>query len=267
VPDSESTRNGAESVDHSRYIDRYLSADADDDFDRAELRAAQAHVDRCVECRQRIAAENAMKSETQSLAAVKAPGELRDRILAALDEEDRSAQVRVRRNRRALTLIAVGLVAAAILAVIIFRIYRPSIPAFDSAIASFEKSERSFTPNVPSKSAGELAVAFVDQFGVPMAWDFSSLGLRSMGGRIEHTADGNTVGYSLYQGARGSLLCVIYRDDSFQFPPGGEVVNGIHVYEYKGYSIAATNRHAILAIMVTRLPAAELVQTFAQLRG
>jgi anti-sigma factor RsiW len=252
-------------LDHKQYIERYLSADADDELETGDRREAAAHISGCEECRKRLESEIAMKSEIKKLRSVSTPAELRDRIMAALDEVDRHSQSRVRSLRRPLTWTAIGAMAACLIAVIVLHANQPANPAFDSAIQSFVQSEQRFASNVPSKSADELAVTYIDQFGVPMAWDFSSIGLEVAGGRIDQSSDGRPIGYSLYKGSRGSLLAVVYRDDVFNFPPGGETVKGIHIYHYRGYSVAATNRYSVFCIMVTRLPTSDLAQAFNQL--
>jgi len=252
-------------MDHRQYIERCLSADADNELETHEQPEAIAHVSGCAECRRTLAAESAMKSEMQNLAMVRAPVELRDRILAALDEIDSRSQSRVLSLRRPLAWTAIGALAACLIAAIVLRVQQPANPAFDAAIESFVNSEQSFASNVPSKSADELAVSYINQFGVPMAWDFSSIGLEVAGGRIDQSSDGRPIGYSLYKGSRGSLLAVIYRNDLFNFPAGGETVKGVHIYHYRGYSVAATNRYSVFCIMVTRLPASDLAHAFTQL--
>ena len=256
---------GSDTLDHKQYIERYLSADADGELETNEQREATAHVSGCVDCRRALESELAMKSELKKLRSVSAPAELRDRIMAALDEADRRSDSRVRFLRRPIAWTAIGAIAACLIAVMVLRAQQPANPAFDAAIESFVKSERSFAPNVPCKSADELAVSYIDRFGVPMAWDFSSIGLEVAGGRIDQSSDGRAIGYSLYKGSRGSLLAVIYRNDEFNFPVGGETVKGVHIYHYRGYSVAATNRYSVFCIMVTRLPPSDLAQAFSQL--
>lgn len=258
--------SGVDGIDHQQYVERCLSADIDGEPDGAELRVARSHVEACAECKEMLVASTKMKAEMLSLGAVRAPHELRERILAALNEVDRESEVRER--RRVVAWISIGSIAACVVAVLFMQFLRPvSNPTFDAAIATFDKMEPNFTPNVPSNSPDQLAAAFIYQFGVPMAWDFSSIGLSAVGGRFEHDSDGAPVGYSLYKGDRGALLCIVYRDEAFDFPSGGELVKGIHVYRYKGYSIAATRRYSVFAILVTKLPAADLSQVFAQLPG
>lgn len=251
-------------VDHQQAIEYALHPDADDQLSDTDRNAMAEHLATCLECREKLAAEAALKMEIQSVSTVKTPIDLRDRILAALDEVDRASEPRVRYLRRPVVWMASAALAASLILVMLnLRVSEPSNPAFDAAIKSFVNSERSFSAN--AKSPDEVAVAFIDQFGVPMAWDFSPMGLGLAGARIERAADGSAIGYGLYKGARGSLLCMMYRDDLFRFPEGGEVVKGIHIYRYRGFSIAATNKYSVFCIMVTRMSTGELTQTFRRL--
>src|SRR6202011_1770784 len=153
-----------------------------------------------------------------------APDGLRRRILASLDAADRAEARRMRtfRLKRPPVWIAAASLAAC-MAVIVFNLRTHSVenPAFDAAVASFVDSERKFVPTVGAGSTDELAVAMINQFGVPLVWDFSSIGLSSRGGRIDKMPDGKDVAYSLYKGSKGSLLCIINRDEGgFHFPSG-----------------------------------------------
>ena len=253
-----------EVVDHQQAIEYALHPSADDPLSDIERNAMAEHLATCPECREKLAAEAALTMEIQSVSTVKTPSDLRNRILAALDEVDRASERRVRYLRRPVVWMASAALAASLILVMLnLRVSEPSNPAFDAAIQSFVNSERSFSAN--AKSPDEVAGAFIDQFGVPMAWDFSPMGLRLAGARIERAADGSAIGYGLYKGARGSLLCMMYRDDLFRFPDSGEVVKGIHIYRYRGFSIAATNKYSVFCIMVTRMPTGELAQTFRRL--
>jgi hypothetical protein len=253
-------------VDHQQVIEYALHRNADDQFSDAERKAMSEHLATCAECREKLAAEAALKMKIQAVSQAQTPIDLRDRILAALDEVDRTSEPRVRYLRKPVVWIASAALAASLILLILnLRVAGPSNPVFDAAIQSFVNSERSFLASEPSRSPDEVAVAFIEQFGVPMAWDFSSMGLTLAGARIDRAADGSAIGYGLYRGARGSLLCVMYRNDLFRFPAGGEVVKGIHIYQYKGFSVAATNKYSVFCIMVTRMPAGELAQTFSHL--
>jgi hypothetical protein len=256
-------------MDHRQYVERYLGLYADDEVSAEERLEISDHVASCKDCEVLLAAECATRAILrQNVPEIPAPDALRHRILASLDAVDRAEarMTRVRRfNRRPFWIAAASF--AACVAVIIFNLRTHSVenPAFDAAVASFVDSERKFVPTVGAGSTDELAVAMINQFGVPLVWDFSSIGLSSRGGRIDKMPDGKDVAYSLYKGSKGSLLCIINRGEGFRFFPGDQVVKGIHLYRYKGYSIAATNRYSVLCVMVSDLSVADLAHAFDQL--
>jgi hypothetical protein len=256
-------------MDHRQYVERYLGLYADDEVSAEERLEISDHVASCKDCEVLLAAECATRAILrQNVPEIPAPDALRHRILASLDAVDRAEarMTRVRRfNRRPFWIAAASF--AACVAVIIFNLRTHSVenPAFDAAVASFVDSERKFVPTVGAGSTDELAVAMINQFGVPLVWDFSSIGLSSRGGRIDKMPDGKDVAYSLYKGSKGSLLCIINRGEGFRFFPGDQVVKGIHLYRYKGYSIAATNRYSVLCVMVSDLSVADLARAFDRL--
>jgi hypothetical protein len=168
-------------------------------------------------------------------------------------------------NRPPLWIAAASLAAGLAVMVFNLRPHQADNPSFDRAIAAYVDSERRFVPTVGASSADELAAELIDQFGVPLVWDFSSIGLTSRGGRIDKQADGKVVAYALYKGSKGSLLCIVNRREEFQFPPEDQIVKGIHLYRYKGYSIAATDRYSVFCVMVTDLSVEDLARALDQL--
>lgn len=259
---------GLTEMPHPEIIERYICSDSGAALSADERRAIEDHLAICAECREELAGEREAKTMMQAqIPIIAAPDALRSRILDALDREDRSRHRSSRSMSRRTMLwtgAAAALAACLILIVANLRPRHAANPTFDSAIASFVQSERSFKPTIGG-SNDALAVALINQFGVPLVWDFSSIGLAPAGGRIDRTADGNAVAYSIYKGDRGSLLCIITRKEDFHFPAGGLTVKGIHIYRRDGFSIAATNRYAVFCIMVTRLPAADLARAFSNL--
>lgn len=252
-------------MDHREYIERYLSADADDELSSAERRKVSAHLAGCAQCRERLQAERALKAIIRAgLPTLSAPQTLRERIRTGMDEIDRAALSRRRlRGWVGWTAAAAALAAALAFAIINFR-GQPRNPMFDTAIASFERAQTNFAPSAGTRSADELALTMINQFGIAMVWDFSSMGLTPVGARVEHTADGRPVAYTLYTGGKGSLLCIIKREDVMPQLSGGTVVKGIHIFRYKGFTIAATNSYAVFCVMVTNLPPDEVARAFAK---
>lgn len=253
-------------MDHREYIEQYLSAHADDQLSPAERKQASAHLARCAECREELEAERALKAMIQAeLPTLKAPEALRQRIRAGMDEIDRAAARQQRAMRSRVTWLAGAALAACLALVIVNLRAQAQNQVFDAAIASFEQSQRNFSPTVGTRSVDELAVTLINQFGVALVWDFTSLGMAPVGGRVDHTLDGKPVAYTLYKGGKDSLLCIIKREDVLPRLSGGTVVKGIHIYKYKGFTIAATNRYSVFCVMVTKVPPNEVARAFARL--
>lgn len=252
-------------MDHREYIEHYLSADADDELTSAQSREVFAHLAQCAECREALDGERALKSIIrEEFPILTAPEALRARISAGMDEIDRGSVRRRPVLRSRITWIAAAALAASLALVVVNIRGQAQDRLFDNAIASFERTHNSFNPNVGTRSVDELAVTLINQFGVALVWDFSSVGMAPVGGRVEHTADGKPVAYTMYKGGKDSLLCIIKREDVMPALSGGTVVRGIHVYRYKGFTIAATNRYSVFCVMVTNVPADEIARAFAK---
>ena len=265
-------------MDHREYIERYLSADLDQELSVQERREVTAHLAGCAQCREQRAEEEALKALLREhLPIIPAPAALRQGIAAALDDLAAIPKKRPRRVR--MRLLGVPLAAAAALAAVtlVFRgmgLHFPEIPphgnralvrnpAFDAAVASYLASEKRFTPNIASRTVDELANSLNEQIGFPFVWDFSSVGLKLAGARVDRQPDGKVVVSSLYKGTKDSILCINYLDLS-PFPSGGQLIKGIHVYRYKNLHVCATRYNGVACLMVTLLPAQELARAFSQ---
>ncbi len=252
-------------MDHREYIELYLSADADDELSPEERAKASAHLAECAQCRERLEAERALKTMIRAeLPILRTPHVLRERIRAGMDEADATGSGRRRLMRRPVTWAVTAALAACLALVMLNLRGQPANPLFDSAIASYRRSQAGFTPAAGARSVDDLAQALINQFGVAMVWDFSSVGMAPVGGRVERTAEGKPVAYAMYQGHQESLLCIIRREDVMPHLSGGTVVKGIHIYKYKGLTIAATTRYSVFCVMVTNLPADQIAQVFAK---
>lgn len=255
-------------MEHREYIERYLLSDLGTTLDQSMKATLADHFAGCAECRQELAEERAAKAILKAkVPIIRAPDSLRSRIGAALDNSEiAELSARAPKLGRATIWVASAALAACVIVLLVNLLTRQaSLSVFDGAIASYLQSEQSFTPTAGTGSNDALALAMINEFGVPMVWDFSSLGLSPVGGRIDHSAYGRAIAYSMYKGNRGSLLSIVGRNHTFHFPPGGQVVKGIHIYRYNGFTVAATNKYAVFCIMVTRIPAGDLANAFDSL--
>jgi len=252
-------------MDHRQYIEQYLSADVDGELSAPERQAVAAHLANCADCRQLQGDERALKALLQQrIPIVTAPPELRRRISAALDSEtapERAAR-RTGRARRPLWMGGVGaLAAAAVLVMVLLKGMGPPLPSnkgFDGAVKDYLSSEQSFASNSALGSLPQLAVALASEFGYPYVWDFSPLGMNLAGARIEHLPGGQTVAYALYKGARGSILCINFRQLDYQLPPGGQELHGVRFYKYKDLNIGVVRYGTVFCYLVTRLTPSQM---------
>jgi uncharacterized membrane protein YidH (DUF202 family) len=261
-------------MDHRQYRELFLSADADAELSAAQRRAATEHLLSCEECRRYLAQERALKDLIRrSVPLMAAPAALRHRIGASLEELDETQRSRPGFPRlllRHCVLVPAVALAALLLVILTPRAIPRHNPFFDAAIAAYRGTEASFNSNVPGDSISDFALAIDEAFGTPYGWDFSNIGLNLSGARIDHSTGGKPVAYGLYRGARGSLLTILTLSPALRIPSGGQVVKGIHIYKYKGFSIAvvryenfsAIGDGGITCVMVSRLPPEVLAQAF-----
>ena len=194
------------------YIERLLSAHADGELTGAELRDAEAHVASCKECAARLRDERTLKSLVhQHAGAVETPSAVRAKLLVLLAEEAARGEGAMasgsdshrgptrerglRALRRPAIWIPMSIAAAFALALYGARdgtlparqvkvVYHPGgNPDFDTAVAYFEKFNHHFDPNVPSRTYGEVAGAYVDAQMPGYIWNFNSSGLTLVGGQ------------------------------------------------------------------------------------
>jgi mycothiol system anti-sigma-R factor len=248
-------------MDHRQYIEQYLSADVDGELSDAERRAVSAHLANCADCRQRRGAERVLKALIRErITIMPAPPELRKRIAAVLEAKTAGA-ARKGLMRKPLWMASVAALAAAaavLVVILVSGIGQPQNPRFDAAVADYLKSEQSFKSSAGLRSVDELAVALANQFGYPYVWDFSSLGMALAGARIDHLAGGKVVAYSLYKGARGSILCINFRALDYVPPPGGQMLRGVRFYRYKDLWVGIVRYGTVFCLLVTRLPPAQM---------
>jgi hypothetical protein len=163
----------------------------------------------------------------------------RDRVWA--DVEHR------RRLRPSLGSFTFPLAAAASLAFLIIvlkggRENIASIPDFDLAIASYEKSLANFSPNVPSSSVDTVLTAYIENGMPPYMWDFGPAGFRLVGGRFDRLSDGTPVTYTWFRGRKGGVMCMLRPTKEFN-PPSAvyEEDRKLLFYHYRGFSVCLIN--------------------------
>lgn len=252
-------------MDCAIYIDEFLSAHADGELTPAEAIAAEAHVAGCDRCSAMLAAERALKISVHSSLSIATPVQVRGSVLAALDGADRETASaaplrRARRGaRRARWAVAMSLplAAAAVLAILIIGKPKPAraISAFDTAISRYESFEKSFDPNVPSMSAGDISAAYLTHRMPGYLWNFQPAGYQIVGGRIEPLPNGTLVTYTFYRGAAGAILCTFMHASAVYLPQMSLDDTQTHRYfSYHGYTICLSRyqHEDFICILISR---------------
>ncbi len=283
------------------YTEHFLSADADGELTPEESRSVDEHLRECAACRERLASERSFKKMMRErLTLAQTPVELKAKILDALDREEQVKVSEFTGMRQAGVLIPLAIAALALIVVATIlrgrQVQRvaeepaqepmaaqpsgalPSdsltalndtIPAFDWATTKFSQFEVSFDSNVQAATAEDLQRQYHEQVQLfPYVWDFSQMGFRLVGGRIEPMKNGTPATFTLYRGAKGDIMCTRYRVDSMMIPRGGRHLNGIHhLYNYKGYTVCMTVENGVCCMLVTRMPVDEFYQGLDRLES
>jgi hypothetical protein len=95
-------------------------------------------------------------------------------------------------------------------------------------------------------------------------WNFNGSGLTLVGGRLDKLPDQRPITFTLYRGARTSLLCARYRVSEFNPPPGAVHEMDDHLfYSYYGYSICYSYSPIgnFVCVLITRQPVKQLLES------
>jgi len=276
-------------VDCTTYIEKYLSAHVDGELSAAELRDAEEHLARCVNCRARFAEERAVKTLLRERAQMRrTPPIVRGSILAALDaidsaaasndaarSRDRSAGIDrggMLTMRRARIWLPAAIAAAAVFAFIMIHGGNPpqahAIASFDAAINNYEQFAAHFEPNIKSSAPADISDAYMGHQLPGFLWNFQHRGYNLIGGRVDRLPDGTPVSYTFYRGDAGTILCTYMKSHGLRPPPGESPVvdeptysGEHHYYQYKGYSICLSYPPGgCICILVSKRPMREFVE-------
>ena len=130
--------------------------------------------------------------------------------------------------------------AAMALLTLTLRIGSTNVPVsdFDLTIAEYQQSLAGFRSNVRANSIDTLLAAYIERGMPSYMWDLGPEGFKLVGGRFEHLPDGTPITYTLFRGAKGTMICMFRAVGKFEAP------RLIHLdrdhflfYRYRGFSI------------------------------
>jgi hypothetical protein len=260
-------------MDCSDYTTNLVSAHADGELTPEELRQADEHLKGCPRCSARLQQEYTLKKLVHRLqVSTKTP----ETLLASINQSIERASKHEPKFHLWRTIAGSAAIAALLVGIVLAThpFHRtpatPDIPEFDQAVNSFTALEQNFKPNVDADSVPTLFVHYKRNLNFQVfVWDFSRVGMKLVGGRIDHLPDGRTVAYTMYQGPPGHLLCMRYKADLPDRPGGQEIgAFAIHkVYSYRGYTICVTQHGDAACFLISRMPAAAFVKAIEEIGG
>lgn len=261
-------------MDCNQYIESHLSSHADGELAPVEVRAVEEHLRECDRCRAELAAERALKALIhQQFGERKVPAALAARIRQTLDgaPADSASSASQASRRRVLRWIPAAIAAVVAIAIALSRGYLVpyrAVPLFDQAAAKLAAFQTDFAPNVPSGSEMELAHAYEAARMPSGIWNFKSSGFTLMGGRVDPTADGGRVTYTVYRGpSHEIILCMRLRGAVETAIPNDAILRmaGHSFYRYRGLSLCVTvgpNQH-FTCILASPVPVERLERIVA----
>ncbi len=208
----------------------------------------------------------------------------------ALRGTRRAAQNAVQRGRRLplsmAAIAAVGLIVVLLAGRAPSTIAVPKTAAFDLAVQKFDILAQGFVPNAAAESASssdgsyyawvvgrdsterpgnesaDLARSYREADVPEQVYDFELAGYGLYGGRVDESADGSPVTYTVYRGEKGQILSICMHAPDLAAPVGARYWAGTHTfYEYKDHSLCLTFRPAghYVSILVAQEPVADLL--------
>jgi anti-sigma factor RsiW len=245
-------------MDHDQYIREYLSAQADGELSAQEQALVAEHLRECASCRALQTSEQELKARLRRhLQPRPAPADLRAKLMAAIEPPAPPLSRRSRPAMRWIPWAAGAVLALAAILVIAVSLEHPPNQVLAMAESGYKLASANFTPNVANPSPKAVAAELTRQTGVPIAlWDFSHSGMKLVGSRLVHSADGRFIIYTLYRGPTGTILCILTPRAGLHLPPApGVDLHGAHqLYDYHGLTVAVTKPGSLLCLLVTKMP-------------
>lgn len=239
------------------------------DADRGSL---ESHLKDCADCRLALEQEQLLKETLRRRAqSVRAPAELRARILADLDVSPKTS-----RNRWWNTLgqgmpffrpaLAAGLLLA--IALPAFFLLKPaSEPLAVAALQTYGRFVSGELPAHRAENGSEIVAQLTRAVGGnfhPMGYDLSAMGLEPVAGSVREI-QGRKVLVVIYQGQGGNLLCYTFlgseADVPFHAARFFDAVKKIDFYAFSrdGVNAVFHREGGVICILATERPMEELL--------
>jgi hypothetical protein len=242
-----------------------VAADADGVLGETERHDAAAHRETCRRCQALVRQQRGVKELVRSRSRhYAAPAELRERILSSLATGDEySAAVAsltpVRHWRPSRTrLVIAGAVAAA--AILILRpLWRSPAPTLDVLLAQDVQALKAPAVHLAMQTSDveELRRYYRSTGRIDFdrsVDDFTSMGLRLVGGRVAKLRDVDTT-FSVFVTADGRrVICRRFRAGALPLPKGGQYFGENQLLTVDGVTIAIIRLGDVICTLATDMP-------------
>ena len=247
-----------------------IAAHVDEILAPDETMLAMAHLATCPSCARLFERE---RQFTHALHACKllrpTPPELRERVMALIDTQDRPASTRPMPSwaRPAYRIaFAGGLMVLALVALLLRPGGPPEHDVLHEVLAYYREAQaQSIKLEMQTDKPKVLEIYFADK-GIEAPTrtviDLHGLGFKLVGGSVVPLGTA-TSAMMLYHGATGWLLCHRFRAADLQLPPGGEVVDQDTYYSVDGMSVCAYHDGDAICLMATALSREDLKKLLA----
>jgi anti-sigma factor (TIGR02949 family) len=251
-----------------------ITAMVDQELDRAERSALEAHLEECSGCRLAFEEELALKQKIrQAGERMHAPGALRSRIFSdrrIFPEKSRSGRQWLAYLRPEFSNFRTAL-AVTILVLLILPTYywwnRFSQPVALAALETYDLFARGQLPVQPAQNSDEIVrelTRAVDGRFHPMGYDLSAVNLRPVAGVVREI-NGRKILVAIYQGEGGSLLCYTFLGSEADAPPNAarffdpDMKINFHAFSRAGINAVLHREGDVICILTSEMPMDELL--------
>lgn len=254
---------------------RWVDAWIDQELDPSAALLIEAHMARCCACRAEADALGCVKRSLAGLREECAPTALRHRVLAALDEEDDSAEVAHAAAQRKKHAVGFALTGAALAGVVLAGGMRSRGDASTSQaglLPVIEDVARRHAHELPAEVSGsdpaEVSRWFRGKLDIPVRpVTFQGAPARLVGGRISNVRD--RMAAALYYDVGGRRMTVFMFDGALV--PHEAVLQGsvdgrpYYITSSHGYTVTLTEVQGVGCAIASDLPPQEAARVVALL--
>ena len=230
---------------------------------------ADRHLETCPECRRAWEAALATRAALRStVRATELPSGLVDRVGAALDEVDQTAEGTYQQTfelkRRAVPMAAVAAVIIVTIGVGLWLLSRPDLPTL--VARDFTRYQASTLPlESRATTSAALEAFFRSRVGfTARVFDLAMMRYELVGGRV-HALSGRPSALFVYRGDAGRIvLCQMYPGTmaALSAPDETRLQNDITFYIYRrdGYTLVFWQEGDVTCVLVSDIPSQETIQ-------